>query len=455
MKHALVFGAGLVAGPLVRYLLDQPDIHVTVASRTVDKAHALVGDHPRGRAVAADVEHNPAVIAELVPQADLAVSMLPYTYHVQIAQECIKHGKHLVTTSYVSDAMRALDGPAREAGVTLLNEIGLDPGIDHMEAMRVIHQAQRNGGRIVSFRSYCGGLPAPDSITTPFAYKFSWSPRGVLMAGRNPAHYRQDGHDVHVPGPELFAHYEVVHITGLGDFEGYPNRDSMPYAVTYGINDTRTMFRGTLRNLGWCDTMRALTKLGLLDAVERDDLTLAPDLVAGLTWAGLLRQLVGRPTGDLRQAMADYLGLEPASNVLDRIAWLGLLADKPLPKPAHPTLMDVLAAQMRPVLKYALGERDMIVLQHEFDVEYQARPGEHSRPAQHIVSTLIDYGIPHGETAMSRTVGLPAAIGAKMILTGDITATGVQIPVEPGIYEPVLAELARQDIAFQETIKPL
>ncbi len=436
MKQVLVFGAGLVAGPLVRYLLDQPDFHVTVASRTVSKAQELVGDHPRGRAVAADVERHPAVIAELVPQADLVVSMLPYTYHPQVAGQCIRHGKHLVTTSYVSDAMRALDGPARQAGIILLNEMGLDPGIDHMEAMRVIHQVRQAGGRVVGFRSYCGGLPAPEANTNPFGYKFSWSPRGVLLAGRNAAHYRQDGQEVFIPGPELFAHYEIVHIPGLGDFEGYPNRDSLPYATTYGIEDARTMFRGTLRNLGWCPTMKALADLGLFDTTERDDF--------GRTWADLLRQLTGYPTGDLRQAVAAHLGLDPADEVLDRLAWLGLFDDQPLPPVTPPTLLDALSAQMQPRLRYAPGERDMIILQHEFEIEYP------DRPAGRIVSTLIDYGTPYGETSMSRTVGLPAAIGARMILEGAITLTGVQIPVTPQIYEPVLAELATVGIAFQE-----
>jgi len=322
-----------------------------------------------------------------------------------------------------------------------LNEMGLDPGIDHMEAMRVIHRVQDAGGKIVSFRSYCGGLPAPDAITTPFGYKFSWSPRGVLLAGRNPARYRKDGQEVNIPGPELFANYEIVHIPGLGDYEGYPNRDSLPYATTYGIEDARTMFRGTLRNLGWCPTMKALADLGLFDTTERGDL-------AGRTWVDLMRRLIGSPSGDLRPAVAAYLGLDPADDVLGRLAWLGLFDDKPLPHPAHPTLLDVLAAQMRPVLKYAPGQRDMIILQHEFEADPQGP----DRPAERIVSTLIDYGIPHGETSMSRTVGLPAAIGARMILEGAITLTGVQIPVAPGIYEPVLAELATVGIAFREQV---
>jgi saccharopine dehydrogenase (NADP+, L-glutamate forming) len=265
MKHVLVLGAGLVAGPHVRYLLDVPDLHVVVASRTVSKAEALISGHPRGTAVALDVEDH-GHLESLIRQADLAVSMLPYVYHPLVAALCVKHKKHMVTTSYAKDAMRALDGPAREAGVLLLNEIGVDPGIDHMSAMKVIHQVRRKGGRVASFVSWTGGLPAPEANDNPFGYKFSWSPRGVLLAGKNPARFQRDGQIVNIPGEELFDNYWPVYIEGLGEFEGYPNRDSLPYAETYGIQPSEWMFRGTLRNVGWCKTLKKMTEMGLFDA---------------------------------------------------------------------------------------------------------------------------------------------------------------------------------------------
>ena len=223
MHHVLILGAGLVVGPMVRYLLEQPDFKVTVASRTVSKAEALVGEHPRGKALAFNIQDGEA-LESLVQKHDLVVSLLPYTYHLQVAQACLKHKKHLVTTSYVKSEMMALDGQVRDAGLIFLNEIGLDPGIDHMSAMRVINQVKDAGGEITTFVSYCGGLPAPEANTNPLGYKFSWSPRGVVMAGKNPAHYLWDGKEIDIPGEELFDNYWLVQVPELGTFEGYPNQ---------------------------------------------------------------------------------------------------------------------------------------------------------------------------------------------------------------------------------------
>ncbi len=263
MKNVLVLGAGLVTRPHVRYLLDVPDLRVNVASRTVSKAEALIDGHPRGVALALDVS-NEAELEDLIQQADLAVSMLPYAYHPAVAALCVKHGKHMVTTSYVKDQMRALDGAARKAGIILLNEIGVDPGIDHMSAMKVIHQVEQAGGRVASFLSWTGGLPAPDANDNPFGYKFSWSPKGVLMAGTNPARFQRHGEIVEIPGEELFDNYWPVKVEGLGELEGYPNRDSLPYAETYSINPSDWMFRGTLRYPGWCATLKKAGRDGVL-----------------------------------------------------------------------------------------------------------------------------------------------------------------------------------------------
>ncbi len=279
MHKVLILGAGLVAGPMVRYLLDKPKIQVTVASRTVSKAQALVGDHPQGTALAINVKDESA-LSDLVQQHDLTVSLLPYTFHLQVANQCLAHKKHLVTTSYVKPEMQALDPAAKEANVILLNEIGLDPGIDHMSAMRVIDEIKAKGGKLTSFVSYCGGLPAPEANTNPLGYKFSWSPRGVVMAGKNPARYLWDGREVNILGGELFDNPWPVEIPGLGAFEGYPNRDSLPYTDVYNIEPTQTMFRGTLRNSGWCSTLKTIAELGILDNTERDDL-------AGMTFAQL------------------------------------------------------------------------------------------------------------------------------------------------------------------------
>ena len=437
MERVLVLGAGLVARPLVRYLLDQ-GYKVQVASRTLSKAEALIEGHPQGEAFTLDVTDT-AALERLVEEADLVISLLPYVHHVTVAAICIKHKRDMVTTSYVSEAMRALDGEARDAGIIILNEIGLDPGIDHMEAMRIIDDVHEGGGKIASFYSYCGGLPAPEANTNPFGYKFSWSPRGVLLAMKNPARYLKDGKEISIPAEELFAHYWTVNIEGLGEFEAYPNRDSVPYIEIYGIPETEAMYRGTLRNLGWCGTWKKLIELGLLDEEEQD--------LQGLTWADLLRRLIGGGSGDLKRELAAHLGLAEDAEVLEKLEWLGILSDEPLPLD-HGSALDVIAAKLLEKLQYEEGERDMIVLQHEFVASYPNRK-------EKITSTLIDFGIPGGDTAMARTVGLPAAIGTKLILQGEIELKGVQVPVVPEVYKPVLTELAEQGIELKEKKEPL
>jgi len=437
MERVLVLGAGLVARPLVRYLLDQ-GYKVRVASRTLSKAEALIEGHPQGEAFTLDVTDT-AALERLVEEADLVISLLPYVHHVTVAAICIKHKRDMVTTSYVSEAMRALDGEARDAGIIILNEIGLDPGIDHMEAMRIIDDVHEGGGKIASFYSYCGGLPAPEANTNPFGYKFSWSPRGVLLAMKNPARYLKDGKEISIPAEELFAHYWTVNIEGLGEFEAYPNRDSVPYIEIYGIPETEAMYRGTLRNLGWCGTWKKLIELGLLDEEERD--------LQGLTWADLLRRLIGGGSGDLKRELAAHLGLAEDAEVLGKLEWLNLLSDEPLPLDRG-SVLDVIAAKLLEKLQYEEGERDMIVLQHEFVASYPNRK-------EKITSTLIDFGIPGGDTAMARTVGLPAAIGTKLILQGEIELKGVQVPVVPEVYKPVLTELAEQGIELKEKKEPL
>lgn len=448
MNKILVLGAGLVAGAHVRYLLAQPDFHVTVASRTLSKAQDIIRGHPKGEARQLDVADE-AALEDLIRQADLSVSLLPYVYHPMVARLCVKHRKHMVTTSYVKEPMAQLDGAAKEVGVILLNEIGVDPGIDHMMSMKAIHRVQRDGGEITSFSSHAGGLPAPEANTNPFGYKFSWSPKGVLLAGKNPAHYLKDGQEVFVPGEELFDHYWIVPVEVEGqiiDFEGYPNRDCLPYKEIYGITTAKSMFRGTLRNVGWCLTMKKLVDLGLLDEEERDD-------IAGLTFAQLMGRLIGS-TGDVKKDLAAYLNVEEGSLVISNLEWLGLLSDDPLPLQKGAPI-DILTARMLEKMQYEEGERDMLILQHEFIAEYPdpsetllRSPGQ--RRKEKITATMIDFGIPHGDTSMARTVGLPAAIGAKLILQGEVHLTGVHTPVVSEIYEPVLGELEQLGIHFTE-----
>ena len=438
MKKVLILGAGLVTRPHVKYLLDVPDFHVTVASRTPSKAQALVGDRANGTAVQLDVSDK-TKLREMIAQSDLAVSMLPYVHHPLVAQLCIELKKEMVTTSYVSDAMQAMDAAAKEAGVLILNEIGVDPGIDHMSAMQVIHHVQNNGGEIVSFESNTGGLPAPDANTNPLGYKFSWSPRGVLLAGKNSARWRKDGQEINVPGEELFDNYWPLPIEGLGELECYPNRDSLPYLDIYGIPNAKTMFRGTLRYPGWCQTLRKLVEIGWMSDEPLD--------LAGLNFGQLCARLMGTPGDDVRQEALARLNITPDSHAFKNFEWLGLFSNDPLPV-TEGSALDVLVAHMLRKMQYAEGERDMIVMQHKFIAEYHDR-------REKITSTMIDYGIPYGDTSMARTVGLPAAIATRMILQGEIKLTGVHRPVMPQVYNPVMAELKKLDIGFTEKVELL
>ncbi len=435
MPDILVLGAGFVAGPFIRALLERDNVRIRVGDLEPDKAAALAGSHPRASSFGLDLRDQAALEIE-VAGADLVASLVPYAFHPVVARACLRRGKHMVTTSYVSEAMRALDEEARRADVALINEVGLDPGIDHMEAMRLIHAAQADGGTIMGFTSFCGGLPAPEANDNPFGYKFSWSPRGVLLAGTNEARYLKDGREVYIPGGDLFDHFEIQTVPGLGRLEAYPNRNSLPYLDLYGIAGARTMFRGTYRYPGWCRTLKALAALGYLGREDRR--------LAGWSARDLTLALAGSPSGiDARTAAAARLETPPESDVLERMAWLGLFGDEPLGM-ENGSPLDVLERLMLGRLRYRPGERDMILLRHVLEV--RTRTGGLER----VVSTLVDYGQPDGDSSMSRTVGLPAAAAAGLLLDGKLRSRGVLVPVQPEIYGPILADLARRGIAFRE-----
>ena len=439
MKSVLVLGAGLVARPLVQYLLKH-NFRVRVASRTVSKAEKLIGGHPDGEAIQWTVDKKDD-LRKMIEQADLTVSLLPAAYHAVVAELCIELGKNMATTSYVSPAMKALDEPAKKAGIVILNESGVDPGIDHMSAMRIIHQVEGNGGKVTSFMSYCGGLPAPEANTNPYGYKFSWSPKGVLLAGKNDGRYRKDGEEISIPGEKLFSHFWHIDIPTIGELEAYPNRDSLGYIDLYGLQGIPTMFRGTLRYKGWCNTLKAMVDSGYLDATEKN--------WTGKTFADLGWGLAGKErSGDLRAAFAEKLNIPSDSFILNNFEWLGLFSGDPLPVEKGGNI-DVLATRMEEKMPYESGERDMIILCHHFVAEYP------SGKKEAITSTLIDFGIPNGDSSMSRTVSLPAAVGARLILEGKFTKPGVWVPVIPELYNPMLDELETLGIKCEETSEAL
>jgi saccharopine dehydrogenase-like NADP-dependent oxidoreductase len=396
---------------------------LTVADRDPERAAAAVLGHPRGRGLGLAGDE-PKALAKAIAGCDLAISLLPAPLHPKVAEVAIAHRVPMITTSYVGAEMRALDGPARQAGVLILNEIGLDPGLDHMSAMAAIDRLRAEGHRLTSFRSCCGGLPAPEANDNPWGYKFSWSPRGVLAAGRNAARWLEEGRIVDVPGDALFRAVAPYDVPGLGRFEVYPNRDAVSYVATYGIEGVRTMFRGTIRYPGWCATLDAVSRLGLLDVQERT-------WPAGTTFAGFMES-VAKTRFDLD------------GPVVERLAWAGLTSDRPIGV-TRAAPIDVLCARLEDAMPYRPGERDMIVLRHEFE-----SASSDDRPSS-LVATLVAFGEPAGDQAMARTVSLPAAVAARLLLDRRIGLTGVRIPVHREIYDPVLAALGAMGIVFEES----
>ncbi len=423
MKKIVVMGAGLVSKPLVNYLLSSDDFFVTLCDIDKTKATRIIDNAANGSAQKLNVNDEKKV-EELIQTHDLAISLLPYVFHPMIAKFCIKHKTDMVTASYVSNEMQQLHKKAKDAGVIILNEIGVDPGIDHMSAMKIIDAVHDQEGKIESFNSYCGGLPAPDANDNPFGYKFSWSPRGVLMAGKNDARYLRDGAIKEIDGSDLFLNHWPLEVDGFAEFETYPNRDSMPYIDIYGIPETQTMFRGTIRNTGWCDKLYALAKLGLLEDREID-------LPGTATYKDLMGKILNSDdNSNLTMKTHTSLGRYSKPDVLEGLKWLGLFDDKSLPNSRN--LLDIMTETFLEKMRYQPGEKDMIVLFHDFLATF---PDGKKR----ITSTLIDYG--KDDTSMARTVGLPAAIGAELILREKINLTGVQIPVKREIYQPVLEKL--------------
>jgi saccharopine dehydrogenase-like NADP-dependent oxidoreductase len=346
----------------------------------------------------------------------------------------------MVTTSYVSPAMGALDAQVKEAGLLFLNEIGVDPGIDHMSAMQIIHNVQRAGGKVTSFRSYCGGLPAPQHDNNPWGYKFSWSPRGVVLAGRNSARYLEDGKVVEIPSLDLFATKRYLRVQGVGVLEAYPNRDSMGYLELYGLQGVKTLYRGTLRYPGHCDTWRAISRAGLLDLDDRVGMK-------DKTYAEIIGAMANAPASQAKEAFARKAGLQVYSNPIQRLDWLGLFGDEKIGIDQI-SLLDILSNRLESKLVYGKGELDMLVLCHEFIAETNGK-------RELIESQMVDFGIPGGDSSMARTVSLPAAIATEMICQGKLDLKGVRIPVDPVVYLPVLARLAEMNIVCKETRRAL
>ena len=433
MKKVLILGAGLVVKPMVEYLLEH-DFTVKVATTTKDKADRMIKGHPNGSSMRWSAEEGD-VLERLVGEHDLAVSFLPYRHHAMVARTSIRCGKPLVTTSYVQPEMQALDEDARKAGVILLNEVGLDPGIDHMTAMKVIDHIHEKGGRVEEFYSLCGALPAPEAVDNPMKYKFSWSPKGVVLASRNSALYLKKGKRIIIDPINLFKDRFSFEFPGVGELEVYPNRDSISYTDIYKIQEVSTMFRGTFRYKGWCETLDAMKALNMLDDTITD--------YTGMDYAGFLAERSGFDTRDLRKKVAMKLGIAEDSVAMESFEWLGFFSGEKM-ECTKTSPFEITAGRMISKMMITGNERDMVVMQHIFLAAWPDGKKEV------IKSSLLDFGTPETNTAVARTVALPASIAVKMILEKKIRLTGVYRPVVPEIYTPILDELKILGIEMKE-----
>lgn len=447
-KRVLLAGSGMVTQPLVDYLArHSKGTEITVASNQLQQARQLARQFPSTQAALLDLSSQSSVDS-LVADHDVVVSLVPASLHPQLAETAIRHGKHMVTASYISPQMQGLDSRAREANVTVINEIGLDPGIDHVSAMKIIDEAKAKGSRVRSFISWCGGLTAPEDSGNQLGYKFSWSPRGVLTAGLNPAHYKINGALKEIPSGQLFSNkFGTVPLFPGFNMEGLANRDSMQYAGIYGLDaaEMDTMFRGTLRFRGYSEIMQCLNQLGWLNLDPNSKV----DVQSGKQ---MLCQTLGLSEDVGNDMVAKQLAnkLQTASPSLIRRLMLALSEFNMLSTDSQPisaaTSLDALSMVLERSLQYQPHERDMVCLFHEFGIEHP----DGSYDVQ--TSSLVAYG-DDNNTAMARTVGVPAAIATCLLLEGKVQTRGVIRPTLKEIYEPMLGRLGQQGLVFNETVR--
>jgi len=434
-RKALLLGSGFVATPTVD-VLDKAGISVTVACRTLEKAKKLAGDFKKATAISLDVNDTAALESE-VARHDVTISLIPYTYHAQVIKAGIKAKKHVVTTSYVSPAMMELDAEAKEAGITVMNEIGLDPGIDHLYAIKTIDEVHKAGGKITSFLSYCGGLPAAECSDNPLGYKFSWSSRGVLLALKNPAKYYKDGKIVDVSSEELMGTAKPYHTGFQGyNFVAYPNRDSTPYRERYSIPECETIIRGTMRYAGFPEFVKALVDIGYLSDKEEDFLKEGAE---NITWKECTAKILGSKSNaydDLVWAISsktEFKDTSEKARILEGMNWIGLFSSSLVAPKGNP--LDTLCAVLEKKMEFGPGERDLVMLQHRFEIEHK----DGSKEIR--TSTLCENGDPKGYSAMAKLVGIPCGVAVLMVLDGRIKERGILAPMDPALNGPIMDEL--------------
>jgi len=444
MKNILILGAGFSAGVMIKYLLDKAkknQWNITVGDISEENAKSKIGSCECAKAIYFDI-NNEELKAEQISKADVVISFLPAMLHPIVAKECVKFGKHMVTASYVSPEMKELNTEAKSKGIALLNELGVDPGIDHMSAMKIINKIKKEGGRLLSFSSNTGGLIAPEYDNNPWHYKFTWNPRNVVVAGQGTAKFIERGTYKYIPYHKLFERLSRISVLNLGEFDVYANRDSLSYRETYGINNIPTIFRGTMRRPGYCQAWNIFVQLGATD----DSYLL--ENVEKMTYRDFVNLFL--PYNEklsVEEKICDMFKFSPSSDEMQKLTWLGIF-EKKIIGLHKATPAQVLQKILEEKWKLSPQDKDMIVMQHKFDYEL-------GNVKKQITSSLVVYGKNSTETSMAITVGMPVAIATEMLLKNELNLTGVHTPVIPELYEPILNKLEKYEIKFVDEEKIL
>ncbi len=441
LKEVLVLGAGYSAPYLIYKLLEMSeelDLFVTVGDIDEELARKRVGNHPRGEAIRFDVNDS-AQRASQIGRANVVVNLLSPVYQGVIAATCVRLGSPMISVSYQDQALLDLATDAQRQGVLLLCELGLDPGIDHMAAMRLISDIRKSGGKITSYVSYGSGLPAPEGNHNPLRYAVTWNPRNVVMSGKGGTQHMENGQIKMLAHHHVFDHTWSTDVDGVGTLEAYPNSDSLRYIHEFGLEDVHTMIRGTLRYPGWSETWSQIVGLGLPNELLR-----IPDL-EHRTYREVIEMFLPPNVAgaSTEKRVASFLRISPTGRIMDNLRWLGLFSDEPTGCMGG-TSAAMMVKLLSEKLRLEEGQRDMVVLVHELDVEYP--DGRKER----VLATLVERGDPGGFTAMAKTVGLPAALAVKLLLTGEVALTGFHIPTHPSVYVPIMNEIEKEGIVFRE-----
>ena len=440
MKKILVIGSGRSSTSLIKYLLDNSNSEnwkVTVVDFNLELAISKVNNHPNGLSFKLDA-NNDEKRKEFIESADVVISMLPSHMHFKVLKDSVDCGVHVITPSYITDEIKSLNKDALKNNVLVLNELGLDPGIDHMSAKKIIDDVKAKGGILNGFESYTGGLVAPESDDNPWNYKFTWNPRNVVLAGQgSAAKFIKEGKYKYIPYNKLFRRTEIIDVPGYGQFEGYPNRDSLKYRSIYELNNISTMYRGTLRKVGFCRAWNIFVQLGATDdsyKVEGSE---------NMTNREFINSFLKFNTNDsVELKLRHYLRIEQDDYMWDKLVWLGIFEDKKIGlKDASPA--QILQKILQEKWSLSTADKDMIIMWHR--VSYSLNKIE-----KELISYMAYIGKDSTITAMSDTVGLPLGIATKMLLNGSIKIRGVVLPLEKQIYNPILKELKEYGIDFIE-----